>query len=160
MNEIRDVRALIGWLSGGIGDRRARRVHGCGAFALALVLVAGCASQGGTAARTPVAITDVASLAGKWVGLLDAAAGRDKEDYVEVTIEGGTYRASSARTIGVMDLRGTVAVDNGRLVIKGERGGQGTGILYTEATPDQRLLVVNGTASDGRTYTARLRPQR
>jgi hypothetical protein len=132
--------------------------------ALGLVILlglAGCAGQGPTAAQAPVAVTDVASVAGKWVGLLEIAGSRNREDYIEVTIEGsGAYRATAARTIGVMDARGTVAVASGRLLIKGESGGQGAAILYTQPPPDQRMLVVNGTAADGRPYTARLRPQR
>ena len=150
MNGIRNLRALAGSVSGRIGPT-----------ALALVFLAGCAGQAGTADRTQVPITDVASLAGKWVGLLEVAAGRDQQDYVEVTIEGGgAYRLSAARTIGVMDAKGTVTVDGGRLVIKGESGGQGTGTLYTQPPSDPRLLIVNGTSSDGRKNTGRLRPGR
>jgi hypothetical protein len=81
---------------------------------------------------------------------------------VEVTIAGdGTYRAASARTIGVMDARGTVTVAGGKLVIQGERGGKGTATLFTQTQSGQptRLLQVNGTAPDGRPYIVRLRPQ-
>src|SRR5262245_25512940 len=128
------------------------------ALVLALLLgVAGCAGSGTPTATAPVAVTDVSSIAGKWAGLLSITGSRDREDYVEVTVDGnGAYRASSARTIGVLDARGTLAVSSGVLVIKGESGGQGTAVLYTQPPPDQRLLVVNGTASDGRAYTPRL----
>jgi hypothetical protein len=140
---------------------RADRWGACAMGLVILLGLAGCAGQGPTAASTPMAVTDVASVAGKWVGLLEIASGRDREDYLEVTIEGsGAYRAAAARTIGVMDARGTITVASGRLLIKGESGGQGTAILYTQPPPDQRMLVVNGTAADGRPYTARLRPQR
>jgi hypothetical protein len=130
---------------------------------LGLILVLGLAGCGGrsAAAPTPVQVTDVASVAGKWAGLLQIAGSRDREDYVEVTVDGnGAYRATTARTVGVMDARGTLAVSSGVLVIKGENGGQGTAVLYTQPPPEPRLLVVNGTASDGRAYTLRLRPQR
>lgn len=132
------------------------------ALGLALLLgLGGCASNGSTAAAAPVTVTDVASVAGRWAGLLTIAGGRDREDYVEVTVEGnGTYRASSARTIGLLDTQGTVTASGGRLIIKGASGGQGTAVLYSQPPPDQRLLVINGTASDGRAYTLRLRPQR
>src|SRR5262245_46580800 len=127
------------------------------ALGVALVLVLAACASGGGGAPTPVQVTDVASVAGKWAGLLQIAGSRDREDYVEVTVDGnGAYRASSARTIGVLDARGTLAVSSGVLVIKGESGGQGTAVLYTQPPPDQRLLVVNGTASDGRAYTPRL----
>jgi len=130
------------------------------ALGLAFVLgLAGCASNG-SATVGPVAITDVASIAGKWVGLLEMAGSRNREDYLEVTIAGdGTYRASSARTIGLLDTRGTVTVSEGRLLIQGERGGKGIGTLFTQTGQPPRLLQVNGTASDGRPYIVRLRPQ-
>jgi hypothetical protein len=131
------------------------------ALGLAIVLgLAGCASSGAATTGGPVAITDVASIAGKWVGLLEISGSRDREDYVEVTIAGdGTYRAASARTIGIMDARGTVSVSGGKLLIQGERGGKGIGTLFTQTGQPPRLLQVNGTAGDGRPYIVRLRPQ-
>ena len=131
------------------------------ALALAVVLgLAGCVTSGSATAGGPIAITDVASIAGKWVGLLEMSGSRDREDYVEVTIaRDGTYEASSARTIGVMDIKGTVSVSDGRLLIRGERGGRGTGTLFTQTWQPPRLLQVNGTAADGRPYILRLRPQ-
>ena len=129
---------------------------------LALVLgLGGCAGGGTTTTTAPVAVTDVASVAGTWVGLLSITGSRDREDYVEVTVDrSGAYGASAARTIGVLDVKGTVTASGGRLLIKGDSGGQGTAILYTQPPPDQHMLVVNGTASDGRAYILRLRPQR
>jgi len=129
--------------------------------ALGLVIalgLAGCASSG--SASAPIAITDLSSVAGKWVGLLEMASARDREDYLEVTIaRDGTYRAEAARTIGVMDVRGTVKVADGRLLIQGERGGKGTATLFSQPGQPSRLLQVNGTAADGRPYIVRLRPQ-
>src|SRR5215468_985923 len=96
---------------------------------LAIVLgLAGCAGNGSATATAPLPITDIASIAGKWVGLLEIAGSRDRQDYVEVTIAGdGTYRAASARTIGVMDARGKITLSDGKLLIQGERGGKGIG---------------------------------
>ena len=130
--------------------------------ALALVIVvglAGCAGNG-SATSGPVAIPNVASIAGKWVGLLEMAGSRDRQDYIEVTIANdGTYRAASARTIGILDAKGTVSVSDGKLMIQGERGGKGVGTLFTQTGQPSRLLQVNGTAGDGRPYIVRLRPQ-
>jgi hypothetical protein len=132
--------------------------------ALGLLLVlgaAGCAGSGATTSTAPVAVTDVSSVAGKWVGLLAITGSGDRQDYVEVTVDAnGAYRASSARTIGVLDTKGTLTASGGRLLIKGDSGGRGTATLYTQPPPDERMLVVNGTASDGRAYLLRLRPQR
>jgi hypothetical protein len=120
---------------------------------------AGCATSGSSAGG-PVAITDLASVAGKWVGLLEMAGSQDRQDYIEFTIAGdGTYRAASARTIGVMDARGKLTLSDGKLLIQGERGGKGIGTLFTQTGQPPRLLQVNGTASDGRPYILRLRPQ-
>ena len=131
--------------------------------ALALVLalgLAGCAGSGSSTTTAPIAITELASITGKWVGLLEVAGSRDRDDYVEVTIApDGTYRAASARTIGVMDARGTVKVADGRLLIQGASGGKGTAILYSQPGQPPRLLQVNGTSGDGRPYIVRLRPQ-
>ena len=131
--------------------------------ALALVLalgLAGCAGSGSSTTTAPIAITELASIAGKWVGLLEVAGSRDRDDYVEVTIApDGTYRAASARTIGVMDARGTVKVADGRLLIQGASGGKGTAVLYSQPGQPPRLLQVNGTSGDGRPYIVRLRPQ-
>jgi hypothetical protein len=131
------------------------------ALGLAVVLgLAGCASSGSATTGGPIAITDMASITGKWVGLLEMAGSRDREDYVEVTIaRDGTYQASTARTIGVMDVKGRVSVSDGKLLIQGERGGKGVGTLFSQTGQPPRLLQVNGTASDGRPYIVRLRPQ-
>ena len=140
---------------------RADKSGICALWLVVALGLAGCASSGSATATGPIAITDVASIAGKWVGLLEmAGSSREREDYVEVTIAGdGTYRAASARTIGILDARGTVTVANGKLLIQGERGGKGTGTLFSRAGQPSRLLQVNGTAADGRPFIARLRPQ-
>jgi len=122
--------------------------------------LAGCAGSDSATTTAPLPITDIASIAGKWVGLLEIAGSRDRQDYVEVTIAGdGTYRASSARTIGLLDTKGQVKVANGRLLIQGDSGGKGTATLYSQPGQPPRLLQVNGTSGDGRPYIVRLRPQ-
>lgn len=140
---------------------RIDRWAACAMGLTLLLSLPGCAGSRATTDPTPVQVTDIASVAGRWAGLLEIAGSRDREDYVEVTIDGnGTYQTKAARTIGVVDTRGTLAVSSGVLVIKGESGGRGTAVLHTQPPPDQRLLVVKGTAPDGRAYTMRLRPQR
>src|SRR5215471_15394533 len=115
--------------------------------------LAGCAGSDSATTTAPLPITDIASVAGKWVGLLEIAGSQDRQDYIEVTIAGdGTYRAASARTIGVMDARGKITLSDGKLLIQGERGGKGIGTLFTQTGQPPRLLQVNGTASDGRPY--------
>ena len=122
--------------------------------------LAGCAGSDSATTTAPLPITNIASIAGKWVGLLEIAGSRDRQDYVEVTIAGdGTYRASSARTIGLLDTKGQVKVANGRLLIQGDSGGKGTATLYSQPGQPPRLLQVNGTSGDGRPYIVRLRPQ-
>src|SRR5262249_53763472 len=112
-----------------------------GALALIVVALAGCARSGTAGSSGPVAITNLASISGKWVGLLEIAGSGDREDYIEVTIAtDGTYRAASARTIGIMDARGTASVSEGKLLIQGERGSKGVGTLFTQTGQPPRLL--------------------
>jgi len=139
---------------------RADKSRICALLLVTVLGFAGCTTSGSSNTGGPVAITDLASIAGKWVGLLEIAGSRDREDYIEVTIAGdGSYRAASARTIGVMDARGKVTLSEGKLLIQGERGGKGIGTLFTQTGQPPRLLQVNGTAPDGRPYIVRLRPQ-
>src|SRR5262245_10198178 len=130
---------------------RAGKSRICGLGLLWALGFAGCAGSGSSTTTAPIAISDVASIAGKWVGLLELAGSRDRDDYVEVTIApDGTYRAASARTIGVMDARGTVKVADGRLLIQGASGGKGTAVLYSQPRQPTRRLQRDGPSSGGR----------
>jgi hypothetical protein len=123
-------------------------------WGVAMVFVlAGCA---GTSAGTAVPVADMKSVAGKWTGLIDMAS--DPESFVELTIdESGAYRASAARTIGVMDAQGKIViVGNGGLVFKGDSGSQATATLFTQPSQSQRTLVVEGVTPAGRRFSARL----
>jgi hypothetical protein len=125
---------------------------------VAVVLaLTGCA---GTTAGTAVAVTDIATVAGKWTGLLEMAGGQDREDFVELTVDGsGLYRASAARTIGAMDAQGKVAViGDGKMLFQGDRGSRATATLYTQAA-QQRTLLLEGTTPSGRHFRVRLHPQ-
>jgi hypothetical protein len=125
---------------------------------LLLLAHAGCASATRDGAGgTPIRVTDLGSVAGRWAGISDLPGHRNDEQYIEVTLrDDGTYEAKSARTIGFMDSRGRVQVSDGRLLIEGANGARGTATLY--GGDGQRTLVVQMVAAKGGNMTARLRP--
>ena len=130
-----------------------------------LVGVGACASRGGGGGESAKAgegrmvVADVKSVAGRWAGLMDLPGGvRNQDQSVEVhVLPDGTYRATSARTIGMLDARGTVAVKDGRLVMQGEQGARGQGTLFSR--DGETLLMIDMTRPDGARVSARLRPQ-
>ena len=126
---------------------------------LLLLAHAGCAAATRDTAGggTPIRVTDLGSVAGRWAGISDLPGHRNDEQYIEVTLRNdGTYEATSARTIGFMDARGRVQVSDGRLLIEGASGARGTATLY--GGDGQRTLVVQMMAAKGGNMTARLRP--
>jgi hypothetical protein len=143
----------------------ARRWSRSALCALTLLALGACASgggggrtAGGGAAGAPVAVTDLKAVAGRWVGLMDVPGNSNDDQYLEVTVhEDGTYRAKSARTIGLMDAEGTIAVSDGRLLLQGGRGSRGTATLFSRE--GGRTLMVDMTAPNQGRTTARLRPQ-
>ena len=132
---------------------------GLASLAVGLML-AGCAGGGTTTGpATAVAVTDLASVAGKWTGLLELEGARDREDLVELTVDrGGTYRASAARTIGLMDAQGKVALSDGKVLLEGARGAKATGTLYAQPGSPERSLLMQGATPAGRRFSVRLRP--
>jgi hypothetical protein len=122
-------------------------------------VLTGCATS---TAGTVVPVTDIASVAGKWTGLLELAGSEDREDFVELTVDKrGVYRALAARTVGVMDAQGRIdVVGGGRMRFKGNSGAQGTATLHTQAAHPQRVLVVEGVTPAGRHFHARLQEER
>lgn len=142
---------------------------GWSGLVLVLALLFGCAASRDDAGRAavaggatgePVTIDDVAKVVGRWAGLVEppGRSGQDAE-YVELEVQpDGTYQARSARTGGFMDVRGRVEVDEGRLLVQGNRGTRGLATLF--ARDGRPTLVVNMTGP-GRTWTtARLQRQR
>jgi hypothetical protein len=134
---------------------------------MSLLALGACASGAGapagrsatTAVGTPVAVTDLKSLAGRWSGLMDLPGGGRDAQYLEVTVlEDGTYRATSSRTIGVMDAQGTITLRDGRLVLQGQNGARGTATLFSRE--GESTLLVDMTGTNQNRTTARLRPQR
>jgi hypothetical protein len=126
--------------------------------ALALVLTACAAGGGPTSAGTPVTITDVKMVAGRWEGLMSPETGLEREDFIEVTLgENRTYEAKTARQVGVMDARGTYEIRDGKLVLHGQRS-TGSGTLWEK--DGRRVLTVAVTTNEGLRYSARLSPKR
>jgi hypothetical protein len=140
-------------------------IIGCFVLGLGvLVGVGACASGGGSASAragdSRVVVADVKSVAGRWAGLMDLPGSmRNQDQFVEVRVlPDGTYEATSARTIGMFDARGTVAVKDGHLVMQGEQGARGQGTLVSR--DGETVLMVDMTRPDGGRVSARLRPQR
>jgi hypothetical protein len=133
-------------------ERRTPRWLAGVAVALALT---GCA---GTTTGTAVAVTDITTVAGQWIGLLEMAGSQNREDFVELTVDGsGRYRAVAARTIGAMDAQGKVGVlSDGKILFRGDRGSQATATLYTRASKPQRTLLMEGATPSDRRFRARV----
>jgi hypothetical protein len=115
----------------------------------------GCA---GTRTGTAVAVTDITTVAGQWIGLLEMAGSQAREDFVELTLDGsGRYRAVAARTIAAMDAQGKVGVlSDGKILFRGDRGSQATATLYTRASKPQRTLLMEGATLSDRRFRARV----
>src|SRR5215467_10058261 len=87
------------------GDQRMLRLMSLSSLVLLLLVHGGCASGTASAAArgTPIAVTDVGMVVGRWAGLSDLPGHRNDDEYVEVTLhDDGTYEATSARPIGFM----------------------------------------------------------
>jgi hypothetical protein len=126
--------------------------------ALAIVLTACAAGGGANNLGTPVTITDVKMVAGRWDGLMSPETGRERDDFIEVTLGvDRTYEAKSSRTIGAMDARGTYQISDGKVLFQGQRS-TGTGTLWEK--DGRRVLIVAVTTNEGLRYSARLSPKR
>jgi hypothetical protein len=127
--------------------------------ALALTL-AGCAEMSQSPpALSPVAITDIGSVAGKWAGSVKGLPSRrDQDDWVDVVIgPDGTYDFGIYRTIGVFGGKGTLTVQDGKLVFRGDRG---TGTLSLFEGGGKRVLRGDALLSDGIRLNTELTPAR
>ena len=103
-----------------------------------------------------VSIADIATVAGKWDGLMRAVPHQRRDDWVTVTIASdGRYEFSSLRTIGVFSGGGQFAIDEGKPLSKSERGTV-EAVLYEAG--GQRMLKAKGRAADGTEYTAEVKP--
>jgi hypothetical protein len=115
----------------------------------------GCASTGPT---TPVAVSDVKSLAGKWAGLV-YGPGSNQHDYIEMTIrEDGSYDLLTRRTIGTSRGKGKIVISDGRLIVQGEKG-RGVAVLMS-SPGGERVMKVEATLNDNTPLSASLSPTR
>ena len=145
--------------------RRIATLSFWGACALVVGIVsslAGCAGTGGGEATTPMAVSDVKSVAGKWAGVMEGR-GSGQYDLIELNIkDDSTYDVSTSRTMGAMRGGGTVALRDGQLVFQGPNA-RGTGTLMG-GSGGERVMRINVTfesaGSVSQNVSANLRPSR
>jgi hypothetical protein len=141
--------------------------HKCVLNIIAIVaathIIAAC---GSTASRSqnqwqPSAISDFKSVSGTWEGLMIRDP-RDKgDDWVTFVIsESGAYQFASPRLIGVFSGKGNLALADGKMVAKSDKGGQLTLQLYRDPGGNERMLKADGKDSHGFTYVAELKRSR
>jgi len=102
--------------------------------------------------------TDFKSVAGKWEGLMIRNPRTPDDDWVTLVIgDTGTYEFTSYRMIGVFAGKGMLALTDGKLSAKSEKGGQMTLQLYVDPGSNERMLKADGKDSGGFTYSADLK---
>jgi hypothetical protein len=122
--------------------------------------VAGCAEMSQSPpSLSPVAITNIGSVAGKWAGpVTGLTTRRDEGDWVNVVIgPDGTYDFGIHRTIGVFGGKGTLTIQDGKLALRGDRGNS-TLTLFEGG--GKRVLRGDGVLSDGTRINSELTPVR
>ena len=126
----------------------------------AVNLMMACSSTAPTETRAlqPTAVTDFKTVAGKWEGLLIRNPRTPDDDWVTLVIaDSGAYEFTDYRTIGVFSGKGTLALSDGKLSAKSEKGGQMTLQLYVDPGSSARILKVDAKDSGGYTYSAELK---
>jgi hypothetical protein len=119
------------------------------AFAASLV---GCSMFG---ALTPVAVSDIKSVAGTWKGTVYPSS--QEPDDITLTIrEDGSYEIASRYTVGASRGQGQIVISEGRLILKGVKG-SGVGTVLSGPGGD-RVMNIEATLSDNSTLTAKLWP--
>jgi hypothetical protein len=135
--------------------RAGRRVSRLAPLVLVAMVVVACA----TASRpdwTPVPITDLARVSGKWSGVLLRDPTDRRDDWLEMTIApDGTFQVKSYRLIGAMTGSGRFSIADGKLVSKGERAAI-TGTLYTAGA--ERMLRMEARTPEGFVFRSDARP--
>jgi hypothetical protein len=135
-------------------------------FALGIALTTTLAGCGGTAppgpassrgATSAIVPSDVRQVAGRWGGIAHGPVAR-QEDYIEMIIaEDGRYEAVTHRQMGTFRSRGQIVLDDGRYLVRSERGGEAVMQLLSDRG-GQRRLKVDGRLDEQRTVSAELRP--
>ena len=129
--------------------------HALVLLVVAVLALAGCATQGSTVGMQPVPITDFKMVAGKWAGPVTGITSRDDWGEMTITPE-GRFGFGIARTIGVLEGGGPLTLADGKMQGKGARGS----IVYTlYQSGNRRVLKGDATLSDGRQVNATLSPK-
>jgi hypothetical protein len=120
----------------------------------AAVVVAFAASLVGCA-LTPVAVSDIKSVAGTWKGTVYPSS--QEPDNITLTIrEDGSYEIASRYTVGASRGQGQIVISEGRLILKGVKG---SGVATVLSGPGgDRVMNIEATLSDNSTLTAKLWP--
>jgi hypothetical protein len=129
-------------------------------LATLFLTVTGCAEMSQPPpALSPVAITDIGSVAGKWAGpVTGLTTRRDEGDWVNVVIgRDGTYDFGIYRTIGVFGGKGKLTLQDGKLALQGDRG---SSTLTLFEGGGKRVLRGDGVLSDGTRINSELTPVR
>jgi hypothetical protein len=137
------------------------RVPVCVSRRTVLVLVAGLVVACETArqpAWTPVPITDLAKVSGKWAGVLLRDPTDRRDDWLQMTIApDGSFETKSYRLIGAMTASGRFTLADGKLSFKDPRGTI-TGALYT--ADGRRMLRMEAVTAEGLTFRSDTLPER
>ena len=138
-----------------------------------LHLMVACSSTAPTSQWQPTAVTDFKSVAGKWEGLLirDSSLTQSYDRAILVIGETGACESSIVRTrttsqgvsvtysvIRVVAENAKLDLTDGKLILKGEKGGQATLQLYVDPASGERMLKADAKDSEGVTYSAELKP--
>jgi hypothetical protein len=105
---------------------------------------------------TPVPIKDIASVSGKWAGILLREPPDRRDDWLELRIApDGSFEAKSVRLIGTMTGTGKVALADGKLAGKTANASM-TGALYTAG--NRRMLRVDAKTTEGLVFWSETTP--
>lgn len=123
------------------------------AFVVAMAAtMGGCAGFGPV---TPVAASDIKSVAGTWKGIVYKKSEFQPDDVTLTIREDGSYDVVSTQgLIGVSSGRGKIVISEGRLIFEGEHG-RGVGRLLRGPTGNL-MMEVDATLSDNTALSAKL----
>jgi hypothetical protein len=126
-----------------------------------LVLMAALAVSCATPSRpdwNPVPITDLASIRGKWSGVLLRDPTDRRDDWLEMTIgPDGAFQVKSYRLIGAMTGSGRFTLADGKITYQGPRSTI-TGALFT--ADGKRMLRMEATTPEGFTFRSDALPDK